>query len=189
MDRILEIAASDPRTKIKMKEFKPKFPNILKLADYKMLALEQFWKEFPVNLTCPGKPSIKVKALKQWVRALGCSDESRFERVVRYIQEGADIGCRGEARQPTKSTNAASAYEFGPQVTDAVAEWVKKGYAYGPVTAAQLPATAKISGIMVRPKPNGSVRVILNLSAPKGRSVNDGIDKDEFPAKMSSTGA
>jgi len=187
--RILEIASNDPRTKIKMKEFKPKFPNIPKLADYKVLAPEEFWREFPVNLTCPGKPSMKVKALKQWVQALGCSDESRFERVVRYIQEGADIGCRGEARQPTRSTNAASAYEFGPQVTDAVAEWVKKGYAYGPVTAAQLPAAAKISGIMVRPKPNGSVRVILNLSAPKGRSVNDGIDKDEFPAKMSSTGA
>jgi hypothetical protein len=42
---------------------------------------------------------------------------------------------------------------------------------------------------MVRPKPNGSVRVILNLSAPKGRSVNDGIDKAEFPATMSSTAA
>ena len=42
---------------------------------------------------------------------------------------------------------------------------------------------------MVRPKPNGSVRVILNLSAPKGRSVNDGIDKKEFPATMSSTAA
>jgi hypothetical protein len=59
---------------------------------------------------------------------------------------------------------------------------VKKGYAYGPVEAAQVPAAAKVSGIMVRPKPNGSVRVILNLSAPKGRSVNDGIDKSEFKA-------
>jgi hypothetical protein len=66
---------------------------------------------------------------------------------------------------------------------------VSKGYAFGPVALAEVPADAKISGIMVRPKPNGSVRVILNLSAPKGRSVNDGIDKDDFPAKMSSTSA
>jgi hypothetical protein len=109
--------------------------------------------------------------------------------VVKYIQDGANIGCKGEARQPSKSSNAASAYEYGPQVTDAVVEWVQKGYAYGPVDAGEVPAAAKISGIMVRPKPNGSVRVILNLSAPKGRSVNDGIDKEEFPAKMSSTGA
>jgi hypothetical protein len=142
-----------------------------------------------VNLVCPGRPSLKIKKLKQWVQALGVSDENRFERVCNYILEGAEIGCRGAARLPSKSTNAASAYEFGPQVTDAIAEWVKKGYAFGPVCAGAVPDAAKISGIMVRPKPNGSVRVILNLSAPKGRSVNDGIDKDDFPAKMSSTGA
>jgi hypothetical protein len=74
-------------------------------------------------------------------------------------------------------------------VTDAIADWVTKGYAFGPVKEEQLPATAKVSGILVRPKPNGSVRVILNLSAPEGRSVNDGINKEEFPAKMSSTTA
>ena len=40
---------------------------------------------------------------------------------------------------------------------------------------------------MTQPKPNGSARVILNLSSPKGASVNEGIDTDEYPAKMSST--
>ena len=40
---------------------------------------------------------------------------------------------------------------------------------------------------MTRPKPNGGTRIILNLSAPKKRSVNDGIDSNEFPTKMSST--
>jgi hypothetical protein len=74
-------------------------------------------------------------------------------------------------------------------VTDAIAEWVMKGYAFGPVEPDRVPSSAKVSGIVVRPKPNGSVRVILNLSAPKGRSVNDGIDKYDFPAKMSSTTA
>lgn len=37
---------------------------------------------------------------------------------------------------------------------------------------------------MTRPKPNGSVRVIVNLSSPKGFSVNDGIDPDDFPTSM-----
>ena len=40
---------------------------------------------------------------------------------------------------------------------------------------------------MTKAKPNGSVRVILNLSAPVGRSVNEGIDNECFPATMSST--
>jgi hypothetical protein len=88
-----------------------------------------------VNLVCPGTPSLKIKKLKQWWQALGVSDENRFNRICNYILEGAEIGCRGAARLPSKSTNAASAYEFGPQVTDAIAEWVKKGYAFGPVGA------------------------------------------------------
>jgi hypothetical protein len=40
---------------------------------------------------------------------------------------------------------------------------------------------------MCRIKPNGTARVILNLSAPKGSSVNDGINADNFPTSMSST--
>jgi hypothetical protein len=46
-----------------------------------------------------------------------------------------------------------------------------------------------VNGILTRTKPNGSVRIILNLSAPKGFSVNDGINKEDFPASMSSTEA
>jgi hypothetical protein len=159
------------------------------LTDYRRVAPTHFWDKFPVNLVCPGKPSLKSKKIKMWVNALGCSDAARLERVLAYIDKGADIGCRGSARGPSRSSNAASAYQYGPQVTDAVAEWVAKGYAFGPVNASEVPISAKVSGIMVRPKPNGSVRVILNLSAPKGNSVNDGINKDDFPAKMSSTAA
>ena len=40
---------------------------------------------------------------------------------------------------------------------------------------------------MCRQKPNGSVRIILNLSSPLGACVNEGIDEREFPATMSST--
>jgi hypothetical protein len=172
-----------------MKKFKPKFPDIPVRAEYKSAAPPEFWDKFPKHTVCPGKPSLISKALKQWAHMLGVSDKDRLDRVIRNIENGADIGCKGAAREPSRSSNAASAYQYGPQVTDAIAEWVHKGYAFGPVVAAQVPAAAKVSGIMVRPKPNGSVRVILNLSAPKGRSVNDGIDKSEFPAVMSSTAA
>jgi hypothetical protein len=167
----------------------PKFPEIPRLGNYKKPAPDKFWLQFPSNYKCPATPSLKGKKLKRWADALGCSEPDRLARVLKCIEEGADIGCRGSAREPSRSTNAASAYQHGPQVTDAIAEWVQKGYAFGPVDGKDVPATAKVSGIMVRPKPNGSVRVILNMSAPKGRSVNDGIDKEEFPATMSSTAA
>ncbi len=189
ISRILTVLAATSVFTETTKIFKPKFPEIPVLNCYKGRAPEYFWDKFPVNMTCPAVPSLKKKKLKQWAQAVGVSDPAQFQRVIGYVEKGADIGCRGEARLPTRSSNAPSAYEFGPQVTDAIAEWVMKGYAFGPVEPDRVPSTAKVSGIMVRPKPNGSVRVILNLSAPKGRSVNDRIDKYEFPAKMSSTTA
>ena len=62
-----------------------------------------------------------------------------------------------------------------------------KGFAIGPFKLEDVPKSAKFSGLMTRPKPNGGTRIILNLSAPKKRSVNDGIDSKQFPTKMSST--
>ena len=56
------------------------------------------------------------------------------------------------ARQPSHSLNAHSAYEYGPKVSDAIAEWIHKGYAYGPVDKEAVPTHAKVIGIMVGPK-------------------------------------
>ncbi|MFN9955036.1 MAG: hypothetical protein ACK55I_18210, partial [bacterium] len=103
------------------------------------------------------------------------------------MTHGADIGCKGAARRATVSSNADSTREFGEHVTDAVADWLVSGFAAGPFLPAERPANAKVNGMMCRQKPNGSVRIILNLSAPKGSSVNDGIDSDDFPTTMSST--
>jgi len=171
------------------KTFKPKNPEIKKRSSYEGKFEESWWAEFPVNVTCPGKSLVKWKELRKLADVLGCSDLARLDRVCQRIREGADIGCTGKYREPTTSSNAKSAYQFGAEVTDAIAVWIRKGFAFGPVSKDAVPRTAKISGIMVRPKPNGSARIILNLSAPKGRSVNDGISKDDFPASMSSTTA
>jgi hypothetical protein len=78
--------------------------------------------------------------------------------------------------------------DFPREITDAVCDWVTKGFAFGPVNREDLPVGAKVNGIMCRVKPNGGARIILNMSAPKGKSVNDGIDNTQFPAAMSSTG-
>ena len=45
----------------------------------------------------------------------------------------------------------------------------------------------KVSGIMVKLKPDNSARIILNLSKGFPFSVNDGIDNDQFEVYMSST--
>ena len=159
------------------------------LSDYKVGGTDEFWGKFPVNLEDDVKPAFCHKALSKMVGQLGCSDMARVDRVLGYLRMGADIGCKGIFRCSTSSSNASSAYESGREVTDAIAGWIADGYAYGPVEEGEVPAEAKVSGIMVKKKPNGAARVILNLSAPAGMSVNEGITAEEFPAVMSSTEA
>ncbi len=85
------------------------------------------------------------------------------------------------------SKNAESSYCFGDRVTDAIADWLKKGFAAGPFDEDDVPAGAKVNSIMCRVKPDRAVRIILNMSALEGFSVNDGIDPESFPTIMSST--
>jgi hypothetical protein len=130
---------------------------------------------------------ISACKLRNLAHAGGCSDWERLERVCKDLTEGADIGCEGEAREATRSGIAPTAYEFPRQVSDAIAQWVSKGFAFGPILEERVPQGVKVNGIMCGEKPNGSVRIILNLLAPEGCSVNDGIEAARFPAVMSST--
>jgi len=166
--------------------FKSKF-GLPKLDDYSTAAPAEFWESFPVNRDRGGGSLLNAARLEGLVLSTGVTDPAMLELVCKDLKEGADIGCRGKYRERSVSKNAPSAYEYPEEVTDAVAGWVHEKFALGPLTAAEVPPGAKINGIMCRPKPNGSARVILNLSAPKGQSVNEGIDLEEFPATMAST--
>jgi hypothetical protein len=167
------------------KVFKPKH-GLPALADYRGKAPPGYWEKFPKCGKYPGKSWIDPVKLMLLAKEHGVQGE-RLDKAMQDLRHGADIGCKGAARGPTRSTNAPSAYEFGPQVSDAIADWVVKGLAYGPVKEEDLPRDVKVNGIMCKEKPNGSVRIINNLSSPAGKSVNDGIDKADFPAVMSST--
>ncbi len=179
------VAASPLPSLPPLKIFKPKV-SLPTIEDYTTAPGPDFWHKFPSNIA-PGRSLISASKLRDAAAAVGCSDPISLELVLADLTHGADIGCRGEARLPSRSSNAPSAFEFPAQVTDAIASWLIAGFAAGPFEADQVPTCAKINGIMTRPKPNGAVRIILNLSAPSGTSVNDGILVDEFPAAMSST--
>jgi len=168
------------------KEFKPKY-GLCELAWYDKPPDEDYWEDFPVSTALKGESRIKYKELISLANELGCDDWDRLYKVCQDLRYGAEIGCKGLPRLPTQSGNAPSAYKFGKQVSDAIADWIKKGFAAGPYKADEVPLEAKINSIMCREKPNGSVRIILNCSAPAGMSVNDGIRKEDFPTEMSST--
>ena len=167
-----------------LKTFKPKFPGLMVLDDYSVPAPPAFWQSFPTNLSQPAKSSVDHKKLRSFAISAGFRHRKVLDAVCKDLKRGAEIGCKPEFRFPTTATNAESALQSGRQVTDALADWVAKGFVYGPVPREDVPDEAKFNGLMVRPKPNGSVRVICNLSAPKDHSVNDGISKDDFPTSM-----
>ena len=183
--RVEEVWAAPPLPAPSRKTFQAK--NALpRLRSYREDPVPGFWEKFPVNKEAAGWSLIKGDKLRVLAERVGYRG-AQLDLVLKDLGSGAYVGCRGSSRKATWSGNAASAYEFGEQVTDAVASWVVNGFVMGPVDRADLPGGVKVNGIMCREKPNGSVRIILNMSAPEGESVNDGIDLSEFPAVMSST--
>ena len=182
IDKVLEAGCPGA---LPSKPFKPKH-GLPALECYRGRAPPGYWEKFPKCDIYPGKSWIDADRLQALAKEHGIQGE-RLDLALKDLRLGADIGCTGAARLPTRSSNAPSAFQFGPQVSDAIADWLVQGLAYGPVKEEDLPANVKINGIMCREKPNGSVRIILNLSSPEGMSVNDGINKLDFPAVMSST--
>lgn len=168
------------------KLFSPKFllPSV---ASYKETQPDSFWESFPSRVSLLGKSSIDPAKLHDLASRVGCTDPARLEHVINDLRFGADIGCKGHYREQSFSDNAPSAFEFPAEITDSIADWITQGFAAGPFRPENRPPGVKVNGIMCKQKPNGSARIILNLSAPEGCSVNDGIDSDDFPTVMSST--
>jgi hypothetical protein len=132
------------------KVFKPKFPQLPVVSDYKVIKCEQFWENFPRNYVQPARSNISAEKLRGGLRAAGVVSTPQIEKVLEWIAVGADIGCRGKFRSASVSKNAKNAYEHGRQVSDAIAAWVEQGYAYGPVEEEDLPPDAKVNGILTR---------------------------------------
>ena len=167
-ERVVQ-AVQEPDPAIQpLKVFKPKI-SLPPVSDYRREQSPQFWEKFPENTALVGVSPINPVRLRSWANAVGCDDRTRLDLVCRDLENGADIGCRGRAREPTFSGNAPSAVEAGAQVTDALAEWVQQGIVAGPFPPERRPKNAKVNGIMCRMKPNGTARIIVNLSAPKGK--------------------
>ena len=172
-----------------LKTFKPKF-NLPVLNNYRKDPDGRYWAYWPKvswessrNL----KSKISPETLKQMAIDTGFKDIDLLNTVCNDLKVGADIGCSAEYRAASTSTNAPSSYNQGEKVSDAICEWLDQGYAIGPLDRHEIPfSDVKVSGLMTKIKPNGRVRVILNLSKGDPCCVNQGINKEEFPTLMGS---
>ena len=63
----------------------------------------RIWENFPSNKTFRAVPGMSSKVLREMVSKYGTSDQALVDRVIGYIENGADIGCRGVYRCSTVS--------------------------------------------------------------------------------------
>ena len=175
------------------KIFKPKQPNVKILANYSTFPGPDFWKtgvgmgNFPSNRNIHGKSPFKMNAdeIEELANRVDLPAKRLVKEVCNDIRHGCDLKVDANKCKPTVSKNAPSAIKDGMKVTDALADWVASGIAAGPFKSA--PKNCVVNSIQTATKPNGSVRIIVNNSSPKVRSVNDCLDEKAYPSKMGGT--
>lgn len=104
--------------------------------------------------------------------------------VVDRFLHGADLGVEGSPGAHF-CLNNRSAFRHRTAVTPAVAREVAAGVTRGPFSSPPFPSF-RVNPISARPKPDGSVRIILDLSQPRGDAVNDYINIDRFHVQYTS---
>lgn len=189
---MFEFALNSPAPpRPEQKAFNKKFPHIEKLNDYRVAPDDSFFDNWK-KVELPSKPAtrINVVELEKIANELGYKNTKLLNTVISDLTVGAPLMTKGVGRSLTECSNAPSAYDNGERTTDAVLNWQSKGFIAGPFKESPFPEV-KVSGIMAVEKPDGSIRPVVNLSAPKGASVNDGISKEEmdkiWPLIMAST--
>ena len=91
---------------------------------------------------------------------------------------GADLGYTGPAIS-THRPNNQSARTQEAAVTAAIQLELDRGHTAGPYTSPPFDPF-RCNPLGARTKPDGTVRLILDLSQPEGHSVNDFIDRESF---------
>jgi len=82
-------------------------------------------------------------------------------------------------------SNSESTVLHGEEFTDTLAGWIKKGFVSGPFRNPPLPFFRTNQMIAIEQK--SKIRIVMNLSAPKGRSFNDAIEDDALDKISMST--
>jgi hypothetical protein len=152
-------------------------PELPVLSDYSKPPQAEYWDNFPKN-PVPVKPvsDISASKLAQKVKdrseMLTDAEKFRAETCIKNLTLGAGSFQRFPlpACYQQNSTDVA---KYGKEVADAIASWVKKGFAAGPFDYPPL-RNFRVNPLLAIQQ-NGKVRPVLNLSEPKGASFNENV--------------
>ena len=140
----------------------------------------------PPPVSGPGSNSLPLNIVHKFVNL------SRFEELLRGypnpdlvhfvlngFKHGFNLGFRGTINEEPLRNNK-TARDNPSLVSAAIAKELERGHTAGPFVSPPF-EHCHVSPLGAAPKPDGSCRLILDLSQPSGDSVNDNIDKKEFP--------
>jgi hypothetical protein len=159
-----------------------KNPDVPVLSDYSRKAPDSFWKTFPSNYPETFRQGgVNVKRLKSLAKTCETSwtlaERHVARKAIRKL-EGKDPVVLTRALPEMFEKNAKSAIENRKAMTDVLATWLKKGFVAGPFDEPPVdgfranPLMAAVQRFKVRP--------IMNLSSPKGGSLNDAVKETEI---------
>ena len=134
----------------------------------------------PLSAHKPHTPII-ISALK--IELESHPDDQLVASLLHDLEFGFRIGFGNCLSESFLSRNLSSAADNAEVVDDYLRQECERGHTAGPF---EEPPVLPIhtSGIGVEPKKSGGVRLIMHLSAPAGRSINDGIKNSDFSFQM-----
>ena len=175
MDKKRYVAMGEPWEEAPpLKEFKPRCKNLDILDDYRKSGdLEkEYWPKWKKEkYTLRLGSMVNHEALEKAATRLGYKDMRKVRHICKILKDGAPLDIEGEGRMSSRGENNRTVYDYGSRVADSLQAGIEDGYMCGPLTKQEVksiwPEGVKIAPMMVRLKPNGSVRIIVDMSWPK----------------------
>ena len=99
--------------------------------------------------------------------------------LIDGLTNGFSIGYNNVTHSPTRPKNLLSATEHPTEVTEALCKELNCGHTSGPFSVTPW-LDLHCSPLGSREKKDGSHRLIMDLSQPRGSSINNGIAKEDF---------
>ena len=116
---------------------------------------------------------------QDWARALASHPDRRFaDYVVRGVRDGFRVGYEPTSKCTQAGRNMQSARDHPEVISVYLADECEKGRVLGPFQPGEVPGVQTSRFGVIPKKGHNKWRLILDLSSPKGRSVNDGIQAD-----------
>ena len=131
------------------------------------------------------RKELDVNLFKQIFKHLKKSRPDLYRIVISIASEGADIH-RSTELPPRSQGNPILDKDIIDHVTEKLIEHIKQGHIEGPFTEKELPFKVFVSPIYGDRKPSGKIRLIINLSAPLGNSVNSAISDENSTVRYPS---